>query len=280
MISIIIPTYNREKTIFKSVESVINQTYKDIEIIIVDDNSTDRTEEIVKSFEDNRIKYIKLDRNLGACNARNIGINESRGEFIAFQDSDDIWKKNKLEKQIRFLEETNADIVACAFNFITKNSMEKKPSINIHEVNYIDIIRENFISTQTILGKRQCFEEYKFDIDMPRFQDWELIIRLCKKYNIFFQMDSLVDVYLQNDSISKNNKNAIKALNLIIEKNNDFFRDNKKMLSYYYRRMAEFSERDKENSIEFYIKALKIDPINIKNIAKFIQSLLLVKKRV
>lgn len=275
MISVIIPTYNREKTIVNSVKSVLNQTYKDIEIIIVDDNSTDNTFEVIRELNDNRIKYIKLEKNYGACGARNIGIERSIGELIAFQDSDDIWHEDKLEKQIKFLTNTNSDVVACAFNFFSNNRVQIKPSRQIDNVEYDDIIRENFISTQTILGKRRCFIEDNFDVNMPRFQDWELVIRLCKKWNINFQAEPLVDVYLQDDSISKNNLNAIEALKLIIEKNNKFFEKNKKMLSYYYRRMAEFAIKDNLDFKKFYIEAIKIDPLNIKNIGKFIKVVLL-----
>jgi len=99
-ISVIIPTFNREKLIGNSIKSVLNQTLKNFELIIVDDGSTDNTKEVVDKFQDKRIKYIKLDTNQGASNARNIGIKNAKGKYMSFQDSDDIFYPNKLEIQL------------------------------------------------------------------------------------------------------------------------------------------------------------------------------------
>ena len=89
MVSVIIPVYNREKTIKKAIESVLEQTYTDLEVIIVDDCSTDKTIEVVESIADKRIRLVKSPKNGGACKARNLGIDHANGELIAFQDSDD-----------------------------------------------------------------------------------------------------------------------------------------------------------------------------------------------
>ena len=99
-ITVIIPTYNRANIISKSIESVLNQTYNNIELIIVDDGSTDNTEEVIASIKDDRIKYYKLKKNSGTAIARNYGIEKSTCKYIAFQDSDDIFRNNKLELQI------------------------------------------------------------------------------------------------------------------------------------------------------------------------------------
>ena len=94
LVSVIIPTYNRADNILKSINSVLNQTIKDIEIIIVDDGSNDETYAVVKSIKDDRIRYIKHIRNMGVSAARNTGIKYTKGEYIAFQDSDEVWYKN------------------------------------------------------------------------------------------------------------------------------------------------------------------------------------------
>ena len=100
-VSVIIPTYNRAKWLKKSIQSVLDQTYRDLELIVVDDGSTDRTPEVVKSFKDKRIRYFRQTKKFpiksqGAAAARNVGIKKARGEFIAFNDDDDLWKKRKL----------------------------------------------------------------------------------------------------------------------------------------------------------------------------------------
>lgn len=112
-ISVIIPTYNREKLIERSIKSVLNQTYKNIEVIVVDDCSNDNTKSIVNSIKDDRLIYIKLSKNKGACYARNKGIEAASGKYIAFNDSDDVFYKNKLEKQLKNLLNNNSDLDFC-----------------------------------------------------------------------------------------------------------------------------------------------------------------------
>ena len=112
-ISIIIPTYNRGYTILKSIKSVLNQTYKNFEILIIDDGSNDNTKDLILNLEDSRIKYIKLKNNKGASFARNIGIQKASGKYISFLDSDDIYRQDKLEKQYTNLIMNNADFDFC-----------------------------------------------------------------------------------------------------------------------------------------------------------------------
>ena len=119
LISVVIPTYNRGKVIRKSIESVLNQSYKNIELIIIDDGSTDNTEFVVKKISDNRIKYIKLNENKGACYARNIGIKKAKGKYIAFVDSDDYLPNNSsiYSKAISILEYNQVEVVAWLWQF-------------------------------------------------------------------------------------------------------------------------------------------------------------------
>jgi len=112
-ISVIIPTYNRAKLLNMSLASVLNQTYKNIEIIVVDDGSKDNIKEIINKLKDYRIKFIKLKINKAPSYARNLGIKKSKGEFISFQDSDDFIHEDKLEKQIINLKSNNADLDFC-----------------------------------------------------------------------------------------------------------------------------------------------------------------------
>lgn len=108
LVSIIMPSYNTARYIADSINSVINQTYENWELIVVDDCSTDNTDEIVNEFlKDKRIKYFKNEKNSGAAISRNKALREAKGRWIAFLDSDDLWKKEKLEKQIKFMKENN-----------------------------------------------------------------------------------------------------------------------------------------------------------------------------
>ena len=107
LVSIIMPSYNTAKYIKNSIESILNQTYKNWELLIVDDCSTDNTDEIVSAYlSDDRIKYLKNEKNSGAAISRNYALREAKGKWIAFLDSDDVWHPEKLERQIAFMEET------------------------------------------------------------------------------------------------------------------------------------------------------------------------------
>ena len=111
-VSVIIPTYNRAHLIDRSIQSVLNQTYQDFELIVVDDRSTDNTEDIIRQFreKDKRIKYIKHDKNKGGSAARNTRIKNSVGKYIVFQDSDDEWFPEKLEKQMKIFETASLEV--------------------------------------------------------------------------------------------------------------------------------------------------------------------------
>ena len=101
MISVVLPAYNRRNTVRKAVESVLNQTERDIECIVVDDASTDDTAGVLTEINDSRLRIIRLTENSGACHARNVGVQAAKGEYIAFQDSDDCFHPDKLERQLR-----------------------------------------------------------------------------------------------------------------------------------------------------------------------------------
>ena len=103
MISVIIPTYNRASLLPRALDSVLRQTWEDLEVIVVDDASRDDTPQVMAACTDPRVRYIRLEKNSGACVARNTGVAQARGEWIAFQDSDDLWLPEKLEKQMAYL---------------------------------------------------------------------------------------------------------------------------------------------------------------------------------
>jgi len=125
LVSIITPSYNAEKYIEETILSVINQTYTNWELIIVDDISTDGTLEIIKDFsaKDSRIKWYELNEKGGASIARNMAIRESSGKYIAFLDADDVWKTEKLEKQVEFMETKQCDFSFHNYELINENSV-------------------------------------------------------------------------------------------------------------------------------------------------------------
>ena len=228
-ISIIIPTYNREKYILNSIQSISNQTYFNIEIIIIDDCSTDNTAQIIKKIKDNRIKYIKLKNRHGAPYARNLGIKLANGKFISFQDSDDIYHYDKLEKQMKNLKKQNSDLDFCKINVhinITFSSIfpykRSIKSIVIGKI-YEELISfGNFISTQSILVKKLYIEKYFFDVNFPRLQDYDLMLRMIPNLKVSFTNEVLVELFRHNDSIGNDSNKLKKSLNLLLKKNYKF----------------------------------------------------------
>ena len=216
-VSVIIPTYNREATLGRSIESVLSQSYRNLEIIVVDDGSEDNTRGLVEGIEDKRLRYI-YQENAGACSARNKGIEAAKGEYIAFQDSDDVWLQNKLASQIETIKKTGADIVFCQM----KRCQDDDDPIVIPEleqsgfISYYDL--KVGISTQTLLMKREVAETIKFDENMPRFQDLEWLLRAVRQYSLFGMKEVLVECYLSEDSISKSDEKLLEGISKIHKK--------------------------------------------------------------
>jgi len=273
-VSVIIPTYNRAHLISRAIKSVLNQTYQDFEVIVVDDGSTDNTEEVIKEFQkkDERIKYVRHEKNKGGSAARNTGIKAAKGKYIAFLDSDDEWLPEKLEKQMKVFENAPAKVgvVYTGFWRIENNkkiyipsSWVKKKEGNIHK----ELLKGNFIGLPTVLVRKECFKKAEmFDEKLPRLQDWELVIRLSKYYDFKCIDKPLLISYYTSDCISTNNNALIKALKLILSKHFDEFTKDRNLLSKYYYSIGHnlcLSNHFKEGR-NYLIKAIKTHPLNIK----------------
>lgn len=239
-ISVIIPTFNRGNLIENSIKSVLNQTFNKIEILIIDDGSNDNTKDIIKNIDDKRIKYLKLRKNKGACNARNVGIKKAKGEYIAFQDSDDLFYPYKLEKQLKNLINKNSSLDFCKIKIFYKdvyyyiipgNSTEKRI---INGSIFEELISHgNFISTQAILAKKDILQKYMFDPILPRLQDYDLILRMAQKIKISFTREVLVDIHIQNDSISKSREKLRYTIFRLLNKDYNFNKKQKISFNKY-----------------------------------------------
>ena len=240
MVSVIIPTYNRKDLLERAVHSALDQTGADLEILIMDDGSTDGTREAWEDREDSRIRYVHLPHG-GACKARNEGLARARGDYAAFLDSDDTWEKDKLERQIAFLQETGADIVFCAFrHWDTRGAMTRRPGdwLPAGQVRKQQLLAENAVSTQTVLGKTECLRQTGFDEAFPRMQDWDFALRMTEQYQVWYDPTPRADVYLQGDSISGDPEKAFRAIGMLHEKNRKDYAENfpaaKALMTAYY----------------------------------------------
>ncbi len=257
LVSVIMPTYNRGYIIENAIDSILNQSYSNIELIIVDDCSSDNTEEVIKKYNNERLVYYKLDTNSGANAARNFGIEKSKGKYITFQDSDDTSEKNRISEQINCMINNNVFWTFSSFKRINNKKSTIVPKAHIASDNILDkLLYRNFITTQCILGKREIFENIKFDTKLPRFQDWDLAIRLASKYKCYHLDKVLNNVYLQNDSITKNPKKGEDALIIISDKYSDIM--NKSHMARIYCRIAIFQMLQDKDATMYFKKSVSM----------------------
>lgn len=202
-VSVIIPTYNREKYISEAIDSVLNQTYKDYEIIVVDDGSTDKTKEVLTKYND-KIRYF-YQENQGVSVARNKGIKESKGDYIAFLDADDMWLPQHLEKEIGAFEtDSKVALVYAQLRVLNKNKIVGiKPTIPVFKVE--DFWAGASITTSTVIVKKECF--YKvglFNVSLKRAQDSDMWIKISSCFKIHYIPEVLGIYRVVEDIYAKN----------------------------------------------------------------------------
>ena len=268
LISVIIPTYNRGALLGRAIRSVLAQSYRNIEIIVVDDASDDYSGAVVKEFSDNRLSYIRHDSNMGGAKARNTGIKAAKGEYIAFQDSDDEWVKDKLEKQIQVfkLANENIGVVHSGFLIVSDNSSQYMPTGDVlkKEGNvYEHLLSENFVGTPTLLVKREVFDKVGvFDGSLPRYHDWELAIRMAEEYAFSFVNEPLVTVYSMPVSITADGITRVRAREIILKKHYARLSKYPSILARHLRDLGNFKCLYDSCSAGriYFVKALKMRP--------------------
>ena len=267
-ISVVIPSYNRKDFLKRSIDSAINQTKKPLEIIVVDDGSTDGTETMIKSDYD-FVKFIK-QKNKGVSAARNIGIKVSIGEWICFLDSDDEWKKDKLEKQINAMKSNPG------YKFFHSNETWIKNGLRINQKKKhkkyggdifdkcLDMCR---ISPSSVMIDKTVFDEVgNFNEDLVVCEDYELWLRICDKYRVFFIDEPLIIKYGGHQgqlsySIESIENHRIKALEYLILENLN--RKNKRhaiqmLLSKLNIYLKGLVKRRKNDEIAVYEEKIKV----------------------
>ena len=243
-VSIIIPTYNRAHPLKRAIQSVLNQTYQDFEVIVVDDGSTDNTEAVVKNLNDERVRYKRHKKKKGVSATRNTGIASARGEYIAFQDSDDIWLPEKLERQMKLFTHapSRVGVVYTAFWLIRKDRRNyiPLPKVSKREGDiHKELLNGNFITPQSAVIRKECFEvSGLFDEKLPSLNDWDLWIRISKNWELKFIGEPLVLVYRTSDSISVKQNTSITGFRPIIDKYFEEFSKDRRILGDHYFRIG------------------------------------------
>lgn len=276
MVSAIITTYKRDlDTLRRAINSVINQTYKDLELIVVDDSPDTyekRTEirEYVTSITEIPILYIQHERNMGACVARNTGIDHARGEYIAFLDDDDEWLSEKTEKQIKLFRE-GIGLVYCGSQTMNDDtgSVEVKEN-DFHNGSIFDsLIIENYIGSTSfpLLRKDILLEIGKFDPEMKSAQDYDVWLRIARKYNVEYVSEPLVVYHIHSgEQISKNANNKIQGLERLIQKNMDYLQDHKEVLGLRVLKVTPYyASKGKKKALKMWLKGAMMRPLKLKS---------------
>jgi glycosyltransferase involved in cell wall biosynthesis len=290
LVSVIIPCYNGEKFIAEAIESVINQTYENWELIIVDDGSTDNSKEIVKKYLScKRIQYIKHEENQGIPFARNTGIKASKGQYIALLDQDDLWISDKLKIQIDIFNKDEdkkiglifSDFLSMSDGIITHGSWpSRRVPKNIDSLSITEVARVlfvyNFIPTVTVLIRKHCFDNLGLldDNFLGGTDDYEFFIRLTNNYQLKYVDYPLAIRRFHDNNFSKMER-FFKDEIYIIDKtitNYNQLKDLKKikLANLYYKlgRTHQIQE-DFRTAKKNFIKAIKYNPLNVRYLFLF-----------
>jgi teichuronic acid biosynthesis glycosyltransferase TuaG len=213
LVSIITPSYESERFISQTIDSVLAQTYQNWEMIIVDDVSPDNSNKTISEYikKDSRIKLIKLEKNSGPAVARNKAIEEAKGRYIAFLDADDLWKPEKLEKQIKFMEEKKCALSYSAYETMSEEGVLQnkyiKPPLKI---SYKDLLKSNYIGCLTAIYDTQKVGKV-FMPNISKRQDYGLWLKILRKIDFAYGIDEPLAIYrIMSNSVSSNKFKLLK----------------------------------------------------------------------
>ena len=263
LVSVIIPKYNRCATLPRCIQSVMEQSFKDFEIVIINDGSTDQTAQFLTSIKEKRIRSINLPKNRGGNYARNKGVDESRGKLLAFCDDDDIWMPDKIKQQIDMMQSQNIDLCYAGVNSYTNEdkfiryTFHRPKYNNLHKA----IMDDNFIGaiSSVVVKKSMVTSINGFDPSLPALQDWDLFIKLLKNNCRVLGIDNPLVKYFVVDekrSITCNVFYFKTAIDILINKFQDdpFINLLKRRMKIIFIKRLLKSRRFLFDSIRYYFK--------------------------
>lgn len=285
LVSVVISTYNYAEYLPTAVESVLNQTYKNLEIIIVNDGSTDNTDEVIAPYlKDERIKYIKQE-NVGQASAKNCGIRNSSGDYIAFLDADDYWREDKIEKQIDlFTADSSLGVVFTMAEWIAEGQSIKVKACRPHTgwvVNHLII--DNFVPFSSSLVKKECFKKVGLlDETLTMAIDWDIWLRISVNFKFDFVNEKLIVYRVGHpNQMSKKQEERQNQSDHVMNKfitNNPVLltpRVLRQAMAYTYRNRGDYYQRiDKRKSLYFNMKSLLLNPFQPRVYLRICKALL------
>ena len=269
-VSVVIPSYNRAHLVKRAIDSVLNQTYREFEVIVVDDASTDGTAEIVKGLADQRVRYVKHQANRGVSESRNTGIKAAKGHLIGFLDSDDEWLPHKLRKQIDRFNELPSDTGVVYGACLMVDEETGKPIRVVTPKNRGDVSRDmllrDFVVSPTPLVKKECFEKAGFfDGDFSTSEDWDMWLRIAQHYKFDFVRDVVARYYTSPDQVTKDVSKVVQGYLKFLTKHEALIAGNPSILAYHFKTIAELYLVHHEYHLAnaYYARAIRTDPRNL-----------------
>lgn len=216
LVSIIVPVYNSEKFIKDTIKTVKEQTYENWELILVNDCSTDNSKEIIEEYEqkDKRIHLINLEKNSGAAIARNTGIEKANGKYVAFLDADDLWNKEKLEKQVKFMKDNDYEFTFTGYEFADENGKGNGKIVKVPEkINYKQALKNTIIWTSTVIFDARKINRNLIKMPNVKSEDTATWWNILKTNHIAYGVNEVLSYYRRtNGTLSSNKIEAIKRI--------------------------------------------------------------------
>lgn len=268
-VSVIIPTYNRANLIGRAIRSVLNQTYQDLELLVIDDGSTDGTDDVVRGFADPRIHYLRRDSNGGASAARNTGIRRAKGRYMAFLDSDDEWLPEKLERQIPLFQDSphhpGVTYTACYWVDQAGTVTVERPTVR-GDI-FLQLAMRAFLAWPSIIIKREVLAEVGlFDESLPLAEDRDLLIRLAKNTSFDGLDDPLAWIYQDHKGPLEDRAAFLADRRPFYEKLSADPDVPRSIKAYHFRRLSRFTiaERQYGNALSLALTSLRFTPVDAR----------------
>jgi len=266
------PTYNRAHFLRKSIDSVLSQTYENFEIIIIDNNSTDNTTELLKNYDDKRIKYVKNSENRGCAGGRNQGLELASGDYVAFLDSDDELFLTKFEKQLEKFRSlpSKFGLVYCGFcyAFSQTGQIVKYILPELQRNVYDNLLEKNIFPVHVPIVKRECFQKCgMFDTSLPACEDWDIWIRIARQYEFALIPDILAKYNIHGKQMVTDIESMILAKRMIVEKNKGELNKRRRVLASHLKQIASLYCLN-DNLVagrKYYMASIKSDPFHYSN---------------
>ena len=213
LISVVMAAYNAQKTIGQAIRSVLSQTYQNLELIVIDDCSTDQTVQVIRSFSDSRLRLICNEKNCGVSRTRYRGAEAAKGTWIAILDSDDAWESQKLEKQAKLQARTHAELLFTGSAFMDQDGRRMEYTLHVpEEIHYRKLLKQNLVSNSSVLVRTDLYRTY-YAMGDGMHEDFAIWLGITKSGRTAYGVDEPLLIYRLSDTSKSSDKRKAARMN-------------------------------------------------------------------